>query len=107
MPRFHYVPRAGSRAPSVPFADAEEAWFWFIRCHRVRRAGARLAGGPTDTVRPCDPDDIYRPVKRWKGGSHRRAADRRPAHFASRRRRRTPSWRRGSGSPLRTESWIA
>jgi hypothetical protein len=46
----------------VPFADAAEAWFWFVRCHRVRRAGARLADGPVQTIRPCDPDDIYRAV---------------------------------------------
>jgi len=63
MPRFRYVPRAASGAPSVPFADAEEAWFWFVRCHRVRREGARLSGGPADTTRPCDPDDIYRAVR--------------------------------------------
>ncbi|WP_316978376.1 hypothetical protein [Shumkonia mesophila] len=63
MPRFRYVPKILSRASSVPFANAEEAWFWFVRCHRVRREGARLSGGPVDTVRPCDPDDIYRAVR--------------------------------------------
>lgn len=40
------------------FTDAEQAWFWFIRCQQVRRDGARLKGsGLAD--RPCDPDDIY------------------------------------------------
>ena len=63
MPRFRYIPRGISQASSVPFADAEEAWFWFVRCHRVRRDGARLSGGAA-TVRPCDPDDIYRAVSR-------------------------------------------
>lgn len=63
MPRFRYVPRSLSQAPSVPFADAAEAWFWFVRCHRVRRDGARLTDGPARTARPCDPDDIYRAVE--------------------------------------------
>ena len=62
MPRSRYVPRSLSQAPCVPFADAAEAWFWFVRCHRVRRDGARLTEGPAQTVRPCDPDDIYRAV---------------------------------------------
>lgn len=62
MPRFRYVPRTLSQAPSMPFADAAEAWFWFVRCHRVRREGAKLTDGPVSTTRPCDPDDIYRAV---------------------------------------------
>jgi hypothetical protein len=64
MPRFRYTPRVHCRAAGAPFADAEEAWFWFVRCHRVRRDGARLAGRPGASPRPCDPDDIYRAVKR-------------------------------------------
>ncbi len=49
-------------AAVLPFVDAEEAWFWFMRCQRARNEGARFknaAGGP---VRPCDPDDLYRAV---------------------------------------------
>jgi len=63
MPRVRYVPRSVAQVSSVPFTHAEEAWFWFIRCHRVRREGARLTGGPVATARPCDPDDIYRAVR--------------------------------------------
>ncbi len=47
---------------AVPFLDAEEAWFWFMRCERVRREGARLAADEALTDRPCEPDDIYRAV---------------------------------------------
>lgn len=62
MPRFRYVPKTVPEVPCAPFADAAEAWFWFVRCHRLRRDGARLSDGPGDTTRPCDPDDIYRAV---------------------------------------------
>lgn len=61
MPRFRYVAKAPSGAPTVPFADAAEAWFWFMRCQQIRREGARFDGGG-ETTRPCDPDDIYRAV---------------------------------------------
>jgi len=61
MPRFRYVAKAPSVAPTVPFANAAEAWFWFVRCQQIRRDGARFDGGG-ETMRPCDPDDIYRAV---------------------------------------------
>lgn len=56
-----YGRRLPAPSPASPFASAEEAWFWFIRCQEVRREGVRLesSGGRT---RPCDPDDIYRAV---------------------------------------------
>ena len=44
--------------PLAPFASAEEAWFWFVRCQQVRRDGARFCDGG-NVQRPCDPDDIY------------------------------------------------
>lgn len=52
LPKSLYTPL------SAPFDNAEEAWFWFVRCQQVRRAGARFtdSGG---LRRPCDPDDIY------------------------------------------------
>ena len=56
-----YVPRVIAEAPSTPFGSAEEAWFWFVRCQKVRREGAQLAGGGA-LSRPCDPDDIYRAI---------------------------------------------
>lgn len=54
------APTPSPLRPAVPFADAEEAWFWFARCQIQRNSGARfdrLSGG---VQRPCDPDDIYR-----------------------------------------------
>lgn len=50
--------RADDQVSTAPFTNAEQAWFWFIRCQQVRRDGARLKGSGT-TDRPCDPDDIY------------------------------------------------
>ncbi|MCP5364904.1 MAG: hypothetical protein H6905_06730 [Hyphomicrobiales bacterium] len=44
------------------FSCAEEAWFWFIRCQRLRREGARIAPANAGVQRPCDPDDLYRAV---------------------------------------------
>lgn len=44
------------------FCDAEEAWFWYMRAQRARTEGARFRGPSGGTVRPCDPDDIYRAV---------------------------------------------
>lgn len=57
-------PRRCDDASAVAaFANAEQAWFWFIRCQQVRRDGARLtSSGLAD--RPCDPDDIYCGVMR-------------------------------------------
>lgn len=46
----------------IPFLDAEEAWFWFIRSERARREGARLTETFSSHTRPCEPDDIYRIV---------------------------------------------
>ena len=45
----------------TPFASAEEAWFWFVRCQCIRREGGRFSRASTASLeRPCDPDDIYR-----------------------------------------------
>lgn len=46
----------------VPFCDAEEAWFWYMRAQRARVEGCRFRGASGGTVRPCDPDDLYRAV---------------------------------------------
>lgn len=56
------VSKSHADAPQRPFATAEEAWFWFIRCQFLRRAGARLSKGSASHERPCEPDDIYRAV---------------------------------------------
>lgn len=62
MPRFRFVPRSVGELPTAPFADAEQAWFWFIRCQRARDAGVRFEERLGAVGRPCDPDDIYRAV---------------------------------------------
>ncbi|NVK19308.1 MAG: hypothetical protein HWE30_11480 [Methylocystaceae bacterium] len=49
---------------TIPFADGEEAWFWFSRCQRMRQDGARFIAGMVETPRPCAPDDVYRAVMR-------------------------------------------
>ncbi len=49
---------------TVPFADGEEAWFWFSRCQVMRLDGARFIAGMVETPRPCSPDDVYRAVMR-------------------------------------------
>ena len=63
MPREKYVPKPIYAVPVEPFKNAQEAWFWFVRCQRLRRLGARLGDGPGQVARPCDPDDIYRAVR--------------------------------------------
>ncbi|MBT3360626.1 MAG: hypothetical protein HN403_13460 [Rhodospirillales bacterium] len=81
MPRERINPKPLYETPTLQFADAEEAWFWFCRCQQLRDAGARLDNGPGDTARPCEPDDIYRTVKglakmRRIGGEHLRVLSR-------------------------------
>jgi len=63
MPRGRIAAKPHYETPTLPFSTAEEAWFWFCRCQQLRDSGARLDDGPGDTVRPCEPDDIYRAVK--------------------------------------------
>jgi len=43
-----------------PFRSAEEAWFWYARCQKLRLLGVRLDETSSMTCRPCDPDDLYR-----------------------------------------------
>ncbi len=62
MARCRYTQKKQSQAPSIPFFDAEEAWFWFMRSQRARLEGAKMRSGEADVVRPCDPDDLYRAV---------------------------------------------
>ncbi|SDG67963.1 hypothetical protein [Roseospirillum parvum] len=51
-------------AATEPFADAEEAWLWFWHCQRLRDSRVRLERSGDRAGRPCDPDDIYRAVRR-------------------------------------------
>ncbi len=48
----------------VPFDSAEQAWFWFIRCQKMRNDGASYCPSKESSPRPCDPDDLYRIVRR-------------------------------------------
>lgn len=72
--RRQYYPPLVEKAPATPFASAEEAWFWFVRCQRIRREGGSFRRAATAALeRPCDPDDIYRAVIRMvnEGMLHR------------------------------------
>lgn len=60
MPRFRFVPRTPAEAPTAPFVDAEQAWFWYVRCQRARDDGVRFEDRLGAIGRPCDPDDVYR-----------------------------------------------
>jgi len=63
--RFAPVPQCAPET-AVPFDDAEAAWFWFVRCQRLRTEGARLDSNALGIRRPCDPDDLYRIVLRLR-----------------------------------------
>lgn len=60
MPRPRRTPKRQPVKRVVPFFDAAEAWFWFMRASRARIDGARLSGDVSPDARPCEPDDIYR-----------------------------------------------
>ena len=49
---------------SVPFRDAEEAWFWFIAAQQARNEGARFTAGQSLYPRPCEPLDILKILDR-------------------------------------------
>ena len=48
----------------VPFGSVEEAWFWFIRCQKLRNDGAKYQPSLHAVLRPCDPSDVYCAAKR-------------------------------------------
>ncbi|NQV83445.1 MAG: hypothetical protein HQ494_06445 [Rhodospirillales bacterium] len=62
MSRARYSHRPFYDIPTAPFQNAEEAWFWFIRCQKARADGARFEADMGSMARPCDPDDLYRAV---------------------------------------------
>lgn len=49
---------------TVPFLNAEEAWFWFIDAQEARNAGARMMKGAGAQLRPCEPVDILNVLDR-------------------------------------------
>jgi len=60
--KLRFVPRPAYEVSTTPFASAEEAWFWFIRCQIIRHQGGQPRRTSGAITRPCDPDDIYRAV---------------------------------------------
>ena len=69
MSRRRFFPRSPDNAPVAPFGSAEEAWFWFARCQRIRREGSRFDDTTPSVRRPCEPDDIYRcAIALFRGG---------------------------------------
>lgn len=62
MPRFLFAHRPLSQSSATPFDNAEQAWFWYARCLKARRDGARFKDSAGGFQRPCEPDDIYRAV---------------------------------------------
>ena len=62
MTKQRLAPRRLPVVPEIPFASATDAWFWYIRCERLRRDGAKLGGGMATEQRPCEPDDINRAI---------------------------------------------
>lgn len=49
---------------TVPFKDAEEAWFWFVAAQEARVDGARFSAGAGLYPRPCEPLDILKVLDR-------------------------------------------
>jgi len=47
-----------------PFAAAEEAWFWAVKAHDAKAAGARIVAGCGQVARCCEPQDMLRVVDR-------------------------------------------
>ena len=53
-----------NRRDTVPFHNAEEAWFWFITAQKARQDGARFVAGQGLYPRPCEPLDILKVIDR-------------------------------------------
>lgn len=65
-----FIQKMAQLLPTQPFDDAEEAWFWYAKCQRLRNAGVKPKDIGQITGRPCDPDDLYRAVS-WLQGQGR------------------------------------
>jgi len=51
-------------AKAVPFATAEEAWFWTMAALMARRDGARIVANRGSVPRNCEPDDVVKCLDR-------------------------------------------
>jgi len=60
----HRAPVLTDISDVVPFASAEEAWFWTMAGLAARGAGARIVAGLGAKPRPCEPDDVVRCLDR-------------------------------------------
>ncbi len=49
---------------TVPFNDAIEAWFWFVKAQEARNDGARYTSGLSLLPRPCEPSDFLKILDR-------------------------------------------
>lgn len=49
---------------TLPFKNAEEAWFWFIQAQTARNEGAKIVAGAGIAPRPCEPVDIITALER-------------------------------------------
>ena len=63
-PRDFEGPKTPNTARTIPFRDAEEAWFWFISAQQARHEGARFVAGAGLYPRPCEPLDILKVLDR-------------------------------------------
>lgn len=59
-----YAHRRQLEIKAVPFANAEEAWFWFIQAQAARNDGAQFSMGVGTLPRPCEPLDILKVIDR-------------------------------------------
>lgn len=59
-----YAPRRVSHELWVPFASAEEAWFWAWPAWAAKMEGARVVAGLADVPRPCEPSDVVNAARR-------------------------------------------
>lgn len=67
-PKDFHTLYTGKPSGSVPFRDAEEAWFWFIAAQNARNDGARVVAGAGLYPRPCEPLDILKVLDRLYRG---------------------------------------
>lgn len=58
------IPRRATALAQIPFATAEEAWFWTMAALVARWDGARIVAGRGLVTRPCEPDDVVRCLDR-------------------------------------------
>lgn len=63
-PRTGHAPVLGGLARAVPFASAEDAWFWTMAALVARRDGARVVANKGLVARPCEPDDVVKCLDR-------------------------------------------